>query len=237
MSWGLVPAWHKGDMSSWKMSTINCRSEGWLSGMWKPPAMKGQRCILICEGYFEWQKIEDSKQKKPFFFYFPQPNVDFKTRDFKEQNFDPIDWKGPRVLTLAALFEANEHLNPDLGPTYTFAVLTIKAHKSVAWAHDRMPVVLDENGVDKWLNFEDYKPEDVADLLKPYEGLEYHEVSQEVNSVRNDSVNCVRAVEVAQQKPEENALSNWLLKRNKVEEGEEKPLKKIKSPASKSSKK
>lgn len=36
----------------------------------KDPFMKGQRCVILADGFYEWQKVE--KEKQPFFIYFPQ---------------------------------------------------------------------------------------------------------------------------------------------------------------------
>lgn len=32
--------------------------------------LKGQRCVILADGFYEWQKVEKGKQ--PFFIYFPQ---------------------------------------------------------------------------------------------------------------------------------------------------------------------
>lgn len=54
MSWGLVASWHKGDRKSFKMNTINCRSDTLFSSkLFKPILERGQRGVLLCEGYFE----------------------------------------------------------------------------------------------------------------------------------------------------------------------------------------
>lgn len=36
----------------------------------KDPLLKGQRCVILADGFYEWQKVEKGKQ--PFFIYFPQ---------------------------------------------------------------------------------------------------------------------------------------------------------------------
>lgn len=34
------------------------------------PLLKGQRCVILADGFYEWKKHEKGKQ--PFFIYFPQ---------------------------------------------------------------------------------------------------------------------------------------------------------------------
>ena len=36
----------------------------------KDPMLKGQRCVILADGFYEWQRVEKGKQ--PFFIYFPQ---------------------------------------------------------------------------------------------------------------------------------------------------------------------
>lgn len=34
------------------------------------PLLKGQRCVILADGFYEWRRTE--KEKQPFFIYFPQ---------------------------------------------------------------------------------------------------------------------------------------------------------------------
>lgn len=72
MRWGLVPSWFKeSDPSKMHYSTSNCRSENILQKKsYKDPMLKGQRCVILADGFYEWQRVEKGKQ--PFFIYFPQ---------------------------------------------------------------------------------------------------------------------------------------------------------------------
>ncbi|XP_070177407.1 abasic site processing protein HMCES-like isoform X2 [Littorina saxatilis] len=77
MKWGLIPAWHKGDPYKLQYETNNCRAEGMLTKKtYKGPLEKGNRCIILAEGFFEWKRTEKGKQ--PYFIYFPQSAEDTK---------------------------------------------------------------------------------------------------------------------------------------------------------------
>ncbi|KAL3870523.1 hypothetical protein ACJMK2_038578, partial [Sinanodonta woodiana] len=95
MRWGLIPSWHKGAMAEKTYETNNCRAESMLQKQtYKVPLQKGQRCVVLSDGFFEWKRSKDSKQ--PYFIYFPQDpppgSPDFKmglsqdNADFKTAN-------------------------------------------------------------------------------------------------------------------------------------------------------
>ena len=55
------------------MSTTNCRIEGLLeSKLFKDPLNKGKRCVVLCDGFYEWKKTQVKGEKQPYFIYFPQ---------------------------------------------------------------------------------------------------------------------------------------------------------------------
>ena len=70
MKWGLVPFWTKRqpDYGS-LMRTINCRDDSLAQdrGMWTPMKKK-RRCIVVCQGFYEWlKKGPGGKEKIPHF--------------------------------------------------------------------------------------------------------------------------------------------------------------------------
>lgn len=78
MKWGLVPMWHKGDPYKLEYETNNCRSESMLTRRtYKLPLEKGQRCVVLADGFFEWKTSKDGKQ--PYFIYFPNTPEVVKT--------------------------------------------------------------------------------------------------------------------------------------------------------------
>jgi len=57
------------------MTTNNCRIEGLTeSRLYKDPLAKGRRCVVLCEGFYEWKRPEHKGgNKQPYIIYFPQP--------------------------------------------------------------------------------------------------------------------------------------------------------------------
>jgi putative SOS response-associated peptidase YedK len=69
MKWGLVPFWTKRNPDyKTLMRTINCRDDSLMEnrGMWTS-MKKTKRCIVIAQGFFEWQKKNNGKEKIPHF--------------------------------------------------------------------------------------------------------------------------------------------------------------------------
>lgn len=65
------------------MTTNNCRIEGIAdSKLYKIPLEKGRRCVVLCDGFYEWKKPSGKDEnKQPYFIYFPQPEqVKFEQR-------------------------------------------------------------------------------------------------------------------------------------------------------------
>ena len=89
-----------------KYSTINCRIENIkTSKLYWPLLEKGQRCIVICNGFFEW-KNEGKEKKKPYFIHAPQPdNVLIDDPSTWNMGDDFQNDKTFKPLKLAGLFE------------------------------------------------------------------------------------------------------------------------------------
>ncbi|KAL0978567.1 hypothetical protein UPYG_G00172340 [Umbra pygmaea] len=235
MRWGLVPAWFReNDPSKMQYSTNNCRSESLLEKKsYKDPLLKGQRCVILADGFYEWRRQE--KEKQPFFIYFPQTQgpAHLKTEDVDErpckepQSYpsgegsvdlkqeDKIDseWKGWRLLTIAGLFDC---WTPPSGgdPLYTYTVITVEAAPKLQGIHDRMPAILDgEEEVRRWLDFSEVKSLDALKLLQSKNTLIFHPVSSLVNNSRNNSPECLQHVDLqAKKKPSASSkmMMGWL---------------------------
>ncbi|XP_078614082.1 abasic site processing protein HMCES-like [Branchiostoma floridae x Branchiostoma japonicum] len=221
MQWGLVPSWFKGDPKGFGYKTNNARSEGMMTkGFFKGPLQKGQRCVVLADGYFEWQTGKDGK-KQPYFIYFPQnkgEGGDLQDKPEKGEGGDleedPGAWRGRRLLTMAGIFD--RWAPPEGGePLYTYTVITVEATPATAWIHHRMPAVLNgEAAVRDWLEHGRVPLNKAVELIRPQECLTFHPVSTVVNNSRNKSAECVAPVVIGQEKPTASSkmMSAWLKK-------------------------
>ena len=93
---------------------------------------------------------------------------------------------GEELFAVAGIWRDTD----DWGPAYSMVMTESCIH--VADVHDRMPVILDEDARERWLNRET-DPEELKTLLKPYGGddLEAYSVSTLVNHVDNDAADCI----------------------------------------------
>ncbi len=178
--WGLVPSWSKDRKGGARM--INARAESLFDKPGFRRAAASRRAIVPADGWYEWQAspvAQDQKgkpRKQPFFM---------TRRD------------GTRVA-LAGVYEfwKDPTLDPDDPAAWltTYAVLTTAAETGLDRIHDRMPVVLDRDRWDAWLDPGVTDPEAVNRLLEPPPAGRFLAVpvSTLVGSVRNDGPELVQ---------------------------------------------
>lgn len=212
-------------------STTNCRSENILEKKtYKDPLVKGQRCVILADGFYEWKR--QAKDKQPFFIYFPQSQGTEAKKEIDEQNVSSAsnndqlmatasnqpegkeepEWTGWRLLTMAGLFDS---WTPPGGgePLYTYTVITVNASPNLESIHNRMPAILDgEEEVRKWLDFGEVKSMDALKLLQSKNILTFHPVSSLVNNSRNNSAECLQPLDLDSKKePKPTASSKKMM--------------------------
>lgn len=170
--WGLVPFWAEDKSIGNKM--INARSETVAEKPAFRNAFTRRRCLLLADGFYEWKKdrSSDGKQvRQPY-------HVHLADR---------------RPFTFAGLWELWDK-DPD-DPIYSCTILTTRANDRVAELHDRMPVILEGDQRDGWLDH-DREPDSLLDLLQPIaaDQIDFHPVSRIVNSPENDVAACIEPV-------------------------------------------
>ncbi len=123
---------------------------------------RASRCAVPADGFYEW--VGTKVDRRPLWFHAPEGGS----------------------LWMAGVYDAQEGLSP------AFAVLTCPANRLVAQAHDRMPVLLDEDALAEWLD-RDTPEVALRSMLRPapVEALEVHPASTRVNIVANDDPGCI----------------------------------------------
>ncbi|XP_016052827.1 PREDICTED: embryonic stem cell-specific 5-hydroxymethylcytosine-binding protein [Miniopterus natalensis] len=199
MRWGLVPSWFKeGDPSKLQFNTSNCRSDTIMEKRsFKVPLGKGRRCVVLADGFYEWQRCQGN-QRQPYFIYFPQIKTE-KSGSIGAAN-NPEDWEKVwdnwRLLTMAGIFDCWEP--PEGGDClYSYSIITVDSCKGLNDIHHRMPAILDgEEAVSKWLDFGEVSTQEALKLIHPTENITFHPVSPVVNNSRNNTPECLAPVDL-----------------------------------------
>lgn len=228
MLWGLIPRWHKGDPKKHGLSTSNCRIEGvrnldskGCSKLYARPLREGKRCVIICEGYYEWQTTKGMKNKQPYYIYMKQENnckvedtLSWKNIVWNEQN----GWEGPALLKMAAVYDVwTNNSGEDI---YNYSIITVEPNESMSWLHNRMPAILSTAlMVQDWLDTEHISSSNAIKALTSASNLSWHPVSTVVNNSRNKDPNCNKSLRTINStfSPMKNWLQTGTLKKRPVE--------------------
>ena len=175
---GLIPSWAK-DRSQMQ---INARSESVFEKVTFKEAYKARRCLLMVNGYYEWLRV--GKNEKPVPYFIHAKNADY--------------------FAFAGIYE--EWYDNDLGKTIlSCALLTTEPNDFIEPIHDRMPVILAKESWKTWLDPQsDYHRLNTLYAPYPSEEMQMHTVGNEVNSVKNNSLECIK--EVSAQAPKQGSL-------------------------------
>jgi len=168
LRWGLVPFW--ADDPSIGGRLINARADGVRTKPSFRAAFAKRRCLVPISGFYEWQAVEGSRRKQPFW----------------------IGRKDRQPFALAGLWERNDKAGPALE---TFTIITTDANALLRPLHDRMPVILDPARQGEWLD--SATGLDKAEgLLVPHSGrgFEAYAIGTRVNSPKNDDPSLVEPV-------------------------------------------
>ncbi|XP_019355098.2 abasic site processing protein HMCES [Alligator mississippiensis] len=211
MRWGLVPAWFKEDNpSKMQYSTFNCRSDTMMEKLsYRGPLVKGRRCVVLADGFYEWQQRNGEKQ--PYFIYFPQTKQEMSDMKEEEGN-EEEEWKGKKLLTMAGIFDCWQPPNGG-DPLYTYTIITVNASKAISFIHNRMPAILDgDEAIRKWLDFAEVPTQEAVKLIQPTEHITFYPVSTLVSNSRNDTPECLTPIELGlKQETKASASSKMML--------------------------
>ncbi|MBI4916358.1 MAG: SOS response-associated peptidase [Acidobacteria bacterium] len=165
LTWGLIPSWSKDRAIGSRM--INARAETVGEKPAFRAALRARRCLVLADGFYEWQKLGTRKQPHH------------------------IRMRDGRPFAFAGLWE--RWTPPDGDPVESCTIITTVPNEVVAPIHDRMPVILAPADLDRWLDPGTRDPATVAALLRPYPGRDMtaYPVSLRVNSPGADDPSCV----------------------------------------------
>ncbi|WP_111707768.1 SOS response-associated peptidase [Lutibacter citreus] len=139
-NWGLIPQWSKSEEI--KQYTLNARIET-LSEKASFKNVVKNRCLIIADGFYEWQwKNKSGYKKEKYLITLPNEKL-FAFAGIYSQW---VDFKG--------------------NTTNTYSIVTTQANELMSTIHNtkkRMPVILKEEDELNWLNGTDYK-----DFAYPY---------------------------------------------------------------------
>jgi len=164
--WGLIPFWMK---EKPKVPHINARAETVDRLPLFREAFAKRRCLIPATGFYEWQQREDGKQ--PY--------------RFRRKDLEPFAFAG--IWEFARL--AGEDI-------LSAAIIVGEPNPLVGGIHDRMPVMLMSEDCDRWLGLGS-SADELKSLLRPYDAdlMEAYAVDRAVNSVKNDTEECIEPVE------------------------------------------
>ncbi|MET0811509.1 MAG: SOS response-associated peptidase [Microbacterium sp.] len=176
--WGLVPAWAKDPKIG--VRAFNARSEELEDKPMFRGALQKRRAVVPASGYYEWKTTDEGKI--PHYIH-PQ---------------------GDEPLFFAGLYEWwKDPAKPEDADDkwlLSFTILTRDSIGRLGSIHDRMPLFVDADHADVWL---DPTTENVRDVLDAAidaaplvaETLDDHVVSKAVGNVRNNSPELIEPAE------------------------------------------
>lgn len=133
-SWGLIPEWYNNDAI--KQYTLNARIET----LNEKPSFKNvtkNRCLIIADGFYEWQWHNKSGTKKTKYL---------------------ITLPNEELFAFAGIY--SQWVDFDNTIINSYSIITTQANELMSKIHNtkhRMPVILNKDDENNWLNGTDFK--------------------------------------------------------------------------------
>ncbi|MBX3042688.1 MAG: SOS response-associated peptidase [Candidatus Kapabacteria bacterium] len=125
-NWGFIPKWAKDKSIGSKM--FNARAETIDEKPSFRSSFQNRRCLIPASHFYEWQKTDRIKQKIPF----------------------KIDVINQSFFFFAGIWDEWKDENSNIIKSAT--IITTEPNSLMSTIHHRMPVILNINHVDLWLN-------------------------------------------------------------------------------------
>jgi putative SOS response-associated peptidase YedK len=175
--WGLIPHWAKDPSIGNRM--INARAETAAEKPAFRTALRRQRCLVPCSGFYEWKALDEASgrgqgsKKQPYY----------------------IRRGDERIFAFAGLWD--RWRSPDGEEIGSFTILTTEPNELMRDLHNRMPVIIAREYYALWLDGATQDPAQLAPLLRPCpaDELVAYPVSTRVNNPKFEDPSCIQAVE------------------------------------------
>ena len=161
MRWGLIPHWAKGMPTGSPL--INARAETVAEKPAFRDALSRRRCLILADGFYEWQKAGGAKRPMRVVMQSGQP------------------------FAFAGLWSVWN--DPQGSPVRSCAIITTPANDLLRPIHHRMPAILPEELEAPWLDPDLDDRTALTQFLTPHPGdtMKAYEVSPLVNAASNNS--------------------------------------------------
>ena len=163
LRWGLIPFWAKEPSIGNRM--INARAETVSEKPSFRAAYRKRRCLVLADGFYEWRKEADGKT--PYY----------------------ISLASGEPFAFAGLWE-DWHAKDSDESLQSAAIITTAANDFMSQLHQRMPVVLERDSADRWLDGDDQLLSDAAESSPRFRAWP---VDRRVNNARNEGEDLVGA--------------------------------------------
>ena len=165
-SWGLIPFWAKDEKFGNKL--INSKAETITEKPSFKNSFRQKRCLVICNGFYEWKK--ENNKKTPY-------------RIFLKNN---------ELFSMAGIWDTWK--DGEGRPINSFSIITTTPNSLMKNIHHRMPVILRKEDEKKWLEKTDQN--ELLKLLKPFEDklMDTYPISELVNSPTNNSPEIIKKI-------------------------------------------
>ena len=160
--WGFIPPWSTGNRK--RARIFNARSETVMTTPTFRDGIVSQRCLIPTDGFYEWKSADGAKQ--PYCCEITEG----------------------QLFAFAGLWD--HYVDPNDVVIETCTILTTTANNTRLGLHDRMPVIVQPQDYDLWLDTS-RRTNAVMRLLVPYsDHMRRYPVSTRLNLVQNDDFEC-----------------------------------------------
>jgi putative SOS response-associated peptidase YedK len=172
--WGLIPAWAKDPSIGNRL--INARAETLAEKPAFRKAFARRRCIVLADGFYEWQTLPGAKHRTPLYFRLTSGDL----------------------FAFAGLWDSWR--DPSGGDVRSCTIVTTTPNERVAPIHDRMPAILQPGSIERWLSPAEEPAAALNACLGPFPAalMESRLVSRLVNNPKQDDPRCIAPIESQQ---------------------------------------